>query len=62
MLLGTMRIMLMNFDNDAPAFADLNDPDHFDLVAAPPVEIAGVDDDNVNGAGVDNVLRYYHDS
>jgi hypothetical protein len=41
------------FDNEAPAFADLNDPDHFDLVAAPAVEIAGVDNDNDNVGGID---------
>jgi hypothetical protein len=43
------------FDNDASAFADLNDPDHFDLAAAAAVvEIGGGEHDNVNVAGVDN--------
>jgi recombination DNA repair RAD52 pathway protein len=40
------------FDKVAPAFADLNDPNHFDLVDAPAVEIAGVD--NVIDAEEDN--------
>jgi hypothetical protein len=40
------------FDNVAPAFADLNDHAHYDLVAAPAVQIAGVDD--VDVVEVDN--------
>jgi hypothetical protein len=45
------------FDYDTSVFADLNDPDHFDLAAAAAAAAAIVEigsHDNVNVAGLDN--------